>query len=214
METFTNEDGHRVDIYEYDQQCVGVVFLIVPAFPYVGMENQILTVEYGPDGSFLTAEVLPDIESPKDFVEAREVETQERVRIEQECAIPFSEAVQLDATTQLMRASSCGRLGSVSVWRWKCLAAHQGNNDAQYSLARDYAWGFSLLQQDMVEAYKWSSLAAVDGSPGTSGYLAKNLHDSVARKMSSDQIAEAERLVAEWVPNPWECETIRAQAEN
>ncbi len=28
------------------------------------------------------------------------------------------------------------------------------------------------------------------------------------------QISEAERLVAEWEPNPAECETIGAQAEN
>ncbi len=28
------------------------------------------------------------------------------------------------------------------------------------------------------------------------------------------EIAEAERLAAEWKPNPAECETIGAQAEN
>jgi hypothetical protein len=32
--------------------------------------------------------------------------------------------------------------------------------------------------------------------------------------MTRDQITEAEQLVAEWRPNPAECEVIRVQAEN
>ncbi len=32
--------------------------------------------------------------------------------------------------------------------------------------------------------------------------------------MEPAQLDEAERLVAEWEPNPAECETIGAQAEN
>ena len=36
----------------------------------------------------------------------------------------------------------------------------------------------------------------------------------VVEDMSSDEIAEAERLVAAWEPNPIECEIEGAQAEN
>ncbi len=66
METIASEDGHRVDIYEYDRQCGGVITIFIfPVAPYVGKKNQILTVEYGPDGSFLTAQVWPDTETPE-----------------------------------------------------------------------------------------------------------------------------------------------------
>ena len=38
--------------------------------------------------------------------------------------------------------------------------------------------------------------------------------NSIAQQLTPDQIAEAERSVAEWQPNPAECETTAAQAGN
>ena len=38
--------------------------------------------------------------------------------------------------------------------------------------------------------------------------------EQLAEEMTPDQIAEAERLVAEWEPNPAECEVEGEQAEN
>jgi len=43
---------------------------------------------------------------------------------------------------------------------------------------------------------------------------AVRFRDQLASVMTTAQLAEAERLVAEWEPNPAECETIGAQAEN
>jgi hypothetical protein len=43
---------------------------------------------------------------------------------------------------------------------------------------------------------------------------AVRFRDQLASMMTPDQIAEAERLVAAWEPNPAECETIGSQAEN
>ena len=60
----------------------------------------------------------------------------------------------------------------------------------------------------LVQAYKWSKLAMINGVEG--GVAVSNR----SRKMTPDQIAEAERLVAEWEPNPAECEAIGTQAEN
>ncbi len=57
----------------------------------------------------------------------------------------------------------------------------------------------------MVQAYKWFKLAMINGGEGLSvSYL--------SRKMAPDQMAEAERLVAEWEPNPAECEVDQAEA--
>ena len=38
--------------------------------------------------------------------------------------------------------------------------------------------------------------------------------DALAREMSHEEINKVEHLVAEWKPNPAECEAIAAQAEN
>ncbi len=60
-----------------------------------------------------------------------------------------------------------------------------------------------------MQAYKWFSLAAIAGDNS-----AKWSRDQLSPQMDPAQIAEAERLVAEWEPNPAECETIRTRAEN
>ncbi len=94
-------------------------------------------------------------------------------------------------------------------WQWMCLSAHQGDHDAQYVLGNYYRQGSNLVLQDPIEAHKWLSLAAKDGDAFTRRY-----RDFVARQLTPEQIAQAERLLAEWEPNPAECETIGAQFEN
>ncbi len=65
------------------------------------------------------------------------------------------------------------------------------------------------MSKDLVLAYFWYSLALDSG--GTS---AANRQVDLKQTMTRDQITEAEQLVAEWRPNPAECEVIRVQAEN
>jgi hypothetical protein len=51
--------------------------------------------------------------------------------------------------------------------------------------------------QDLVKAYMWLQLAhLMDGEGSVAG---------VSQKMTPEQLLEAERLVAEWAPNPAEC---------
>ncbi len=69
-----------------------------------------------------------------------------------------------------------------------------------------YYQGETPQGPDLVQAYKWFKLGMVNDGEGSVTYH--------SRKMTPDQLAEAERLVAEWEPNPAECETIGAQAEN
>ena len=52
-----------------------------------------------------------------------------------------------------------------------------------------------------MKAYVWYSLATLNGNPRAVGY-----RDDLAKKMILGQIVEAERLVAEWNPNPAKCE--------
>ena len=95
------------------------------------------------------------------------------------------------------------------VWRWNCLAAHQGVRKAQYVVGGYYRSGLAPIETDIVEAYKWYSLSALNGSEVHAA--ARNF---AAKKMTHSQLTEAERLVAEWGPNPAMCEVEGAQAEN
>jgi TPR repeat protein len=49
--------------------------------------------------------------------------------------------------------------------------------------------------QDYVEAHKWFNLAAAGGNLNAAGN-----RDWLAKKMTPDQLAEAQRLAREWKP--------------
>lgn len=82
--------------------------------------------------------------------------------------------------------------------KWSRLAAKQGHPGAQYQLGLLYAVGAGL-KQDYVQAYKWFSLAA-DRLTDMDEEIAREDRDLVAKKMTSEQVAEAQRLVREWKP--------------
>ncbi len=77
---------------------------------------------------------------------------------------------------------------------WYRKAAEQGNADAQYNLGLICIKGQGVLQ-DYVLGYMWFSLAASHGDVDAQ----KNI-DSIAARMTSSQIAEAQRLAREWRP--------------
>jgi len=72
--------------------------------------------------------------------------------------------------------------------KWYQLAADKGSADAQIALGFLYEYG-DAVPQDYVQAHKWFDLA------GSSSY-----RDTVAAKMTPEQIAEAEKLAREWKP--------------
>ena len=80
--------------------------------------------------------------------------------------------------------------------KWYQLGAVQGNSLAQYDLGLSYFTGKGVLQ-DFVFAHKWLNLAAVQGVKE-----AINFRDSLARKMTSSQLAEAQNLAREFKSNP------------
>ncbi len=80
---------------------------------------------------------------------------------------------------------------AASWYRW---AAEQGHGMAQLNLGEMHLTG-SGVPRDYVQAYFWLSLAAAQGH----GWAADR-KDLVARKMTSEEVAEAERLLSEWRP--------------
>ena len=75
--------------------------------------------------------------------------------------------------------------------KWYRLAAAQGNADAQYNLGVMYGKGQGVPMDDVV-AHMWFNLAAVKGDADA----VKN-RDIAAKKMTAQQIAEAQKLARE-----------------
>ena len=80
----------------------------------------------------------------------------------------------------------------VSLSQFEC-DAKQGRADALYNLGLAYSTGQGVAV-DYIAAHKWFNLAAMKGSE-----LAKNWRGQISREMSSNQIAEAQRLAREWL---------------
>ena len=80
--------------------------------------------------------------------------------------------------------------------RWFRLGADRGDAGAQNSLGGMYANGQSVAQDD-VEALRWYRLSADQGH-ATARYNVQGIE----ARMTSEQIAEAERLARGWKPTP------------
>ena len=82
--------------------------------------------------------------------------------------------------------------------RWYRAAAEQGYAKAQDSLGTMYYYGLGV-PQDYIQAHMWYNLAASDL---TGEYKERNVknRDEIAEKMTSEQIAEAQRLAVSGSP--------------
>jgi TPR repeat protein len=78
--------------------------------------------------------------------------------------------------------------------RWYRKAAEQGDAAAQFNLGASYAEGDGV-PRNYIEAYKWQSLAASQGDD-----RAKRNLSIVEMRMTPEQVAEAQRLAAAFVP--------------
>jgi peptide-methionine (S)-S-oxide reductase len=85
--------------------------------------------------------------------------------------------------------------------KWYRVAAERGYANAQNNLGNLYAQGHGVMQ-DYVQAHMWFDLAATriraSNTEGRALFI-KN-RDVVAAKMTAAQIADAQRLAAEWKP--------------
>jgi TPR repeat protein len=80
-------------------------------------------------------------------------------------------------------------------------AAVQGDALAQNRLGLSYDKGHGV-PPDAVLSYKWLNLAAAH-APKRERDAYLRLRNAVASKMSSDQIAEGQRLALTWAPGRW-----------
>ena len=78
--------------------------------------------------------------------------------------------------------------------RWYQLAVEQGDADAQYNLGLIYGQGEGV-PKDYVLAHMWLNLAAGKGMKE-----AVKVRDSLEKRMTPAQLAEAQRLAREWTP--------------
>lgn len=81
-------------------------------------------------------------------------------------------------------------------FRWLSYSAHQGYGRAQYRLGVFYAEGRGI-RQNYLEAHVWFNLAAAQGIQ-----VALDYRDLVYGYMSPAQVAKAQRIAAEFHPEP------------
>jgi TPR repeat protein len=86
--------------------------------------------------------------------------------------------------------------------KWFLLAADQGLADAYYSLGQQYSLGGGGMERNREEAYFWLVLAieGYEKEGGRSDTLdsARQMRDLVAGRLTPEQIAAADKRVADW----------------
>ena len=78
-------------------------------------------------------------------------------------------------------------------------AAEQGDADAQVNLGGVYFRGEGVTQ-DYIQSYMWFNLSSIS-LKDKKGEAVAALRDTVAKKMTPQQIAEAQRLTRRWKPS-------------
>jgi len=84
-------------------------------------------------------------------------------------------------------------------FRWYRASAVQENSSAQGSLGAMYRKGLGL-PQDYIQAHMWYNLATANSELDQERKLWAKNRDSIAKMMTAEQIAEAQRLAREWKP--------------
>ena len=129
-------------------------------------------------------------------------------RAEQDALALQPEAEKGDADAQYLLALSYLQQDRIAeALRWICLAANQGHANAQDRLGDAYRGDPSLsgdLPHDAVKAYLWYSLAIFNFERQGGFPFSERSREDLARNMTPAQIAEAEKLVAEWKPGSCE----------
>ena len=136
----------------------------------------------------------------------QEAQQHERKEEAEDLASLLARAESGDAEAQY-QLYLAGERDRVSL-RWVCLAANSGHALAQEEFGDIHAapirqeWrDLGLAEYDRTLGYLWYSLAGSNGLK-----RGEFLRDRLRDQMTSAEIAEAERLVSEWKPDPDSCE--------
>jgi len=175
--------------------------LILPVFPQ----------DEPPPNAEATREALEEIVALEERAKQGHAPSQYVVGLMEDVAKNYSEAVRwFRAAAEQGFASAQESLGSMyynghgvsqdykEAVRWSRAAAEQGHSGAQNNLGVKYDRGQGV-PQDYIQAHMWFNLAA-SNLTGEDRESAATNRDSIAEKMTSEQIAEAQRLAREWQP--------------
>ena len=96
--------------------------------------------------------------------------------------------------------------------RWWRANAERGAAKGMFALGFMYEFGQEGVLQDYVQAHKWFNLATLGRRSSASRTsmaftdidLAVSRRVELAKKMTPEQVAEAQRLAAKWKPKTWE----------
>ena len=110
----------------------------------------------------------------------------------EKAALQGSVDAQVNLGTLYSNGLGCRKDDKAAVF-WFLLAAKQGQGLAFVKLGSMYEDGRGVTQ-DLVQAYKWYHLGGVKGE--TTGGQSR---DELKKRMTSDQIQEAQRLTKEWM---------------
>lgn len=83
---------------------------------------------------------------------------------------------------------------------WFGKAADQGKAAAHHGLAVEYYQYGLGAPNDRIQAHMWANLAVSGAIDPTTRANAFKLRDEIARRMTSAQIEEAQRLASAWKP--------------
>ena len=87
--------------------------------------------------------------------------------------------------------------------QWFQLAAEQGHAKAQSNLGAMHALGLGT-EKNLVQAYKWFTLAANSYPPGEDREQEMKNLARATEEMAPAQVELAKKLAAEWKPTPWQ----------
>lgn len=114
---------------------------------------------------------------------------------------PLANSGDAQAQYLLGKSYCCGFGGGMSTPKaldWFCRAALQGHGGAQYELGRYFALRSNRaarmqLRQDLIQAYMWYSLAALQDTP-----LAGAEREGLALDMSAMEVSQAKQRISKW----------------
>ena len=92
--------------------------------------------------------------------------------------------------------------GYAEAVKWYQAASEQGLAAAQIRLGLLHANGEGV-PKDFVQAYKWFELTIAD-IQFVNRARAMRGRDEIAKRMTPEQVAEAQRLASDWKPKTWE----------
>lgn len=127
----------------------------------------------------------------------------------EDCRRSFAQVEMLDDSEFHKQFEQCRSAKSPSQWVWVCIAAHRQYPEAQDQMGQHYFWGYEPVEQEYVQAYKWSLLAARNRDTSNSAYLAM-----MRPHVTSQQVTAAQRLAADWLPHEAQCNSVELQSDN